>query len=111
VKNSLKKHPSEISVRGGAEDRSEAPATLKRQLKDLCKTRAEKLRVVAFLLRELLKHQPSAVEWALTDPDGKVYAYVTPVEEWHRRRLSSSRMEELARRSRTTVEPKLQTTT
>jgi hypothetical protein len=72
---------------------------LREQLAAFCPTRADKLRAVGYLLRALLKDQPSNVEWALTDPDGKVYAYVTLAEEWQRRRISQDRTTELRRRA------------
>jgi len=72
---------------------------LRNQLAACCPTRAEKIRAVAFLLRALLKDQPPDKEWALTDADGKVYAYVTLAAEWQRRHLSVERANELHRRA------------
>ena len=71
-------------------DRCEAgvPSTAsvkpEQRLQDLCTTRADKLHVAALLLKELLDGQPSDVDWALTDPDGKVFAYITHAAEWQR---------------------------
>jgi hypothetical protein len=108
--SSPKEHPTENRPTGRRKDTTESAASLGRQLNGLCKTRTDKLRVAASLLQKLLEDQPSGVEWALTDADGKVFAYLTPAEEWLKRRISTSRVRELAKRSRRTVEPEPQTT-
>ncbi len=82
---------------------SDANPRLKAQLKLLCTTRVDKIHAVTFLLQDLLKGQPQDVEWALTDPDGKVYAYITHASAWQRKRLNASRAAELTSRGRAAI--------
>jgi hypothetical protein len=98
--NSVKEHGTGTHVACGFEAPAKAMTDLNEQLQILCKTRADKLRAVAFLLQGLLRGKPTVAEWALTDPDGKVYAYVTLAAEWQRRHITPSRAKELAQRSR-----------
>jgi hypothetical protein len=79
---------------------SDSNPQLDGQLTLVCKTRADKLSAVTYLLQELLKGQPQDLEWALTDPDGKVYAYITHAGAWQRKRLNASRAAELTSRGR-----------
>ena len=82
-----------------------ASPDLERRLRKLCGNRADTIRAVVVLLRQLLEGQPADVEWALTDPDGKVFAYVTLAAEWQRKQMTSVRSRELAARSRAAVAP------
>jgi hypothetical protein len=68
------------------------------QLTALFPTRAEQLGAVSYLLKNLLKDQPKGIEWALTEPDGKVYAYVTLAAEWQHRHMTSKRNVDLHQR-------------
>jgi hypothetical protein len=82
---------------------SDANPRLKAQLKLLCKTRVDKLHAVTLLVQELLKGRAQDLEWALADPDGKVYAYITHAGAWQRKRLNASRAAELTSRGRAAV--------